>query len=135
MAQKQLQILFVEDDDLIRHVTVEGLRDAGYDVLEARDGDDAIEQMRHAPNIGLVFTDVQMPGHLDGVGLVEKIRQDNPRMPVIVTSGNGYQMKERLQRFKSPLAFLSKPYTLSKVLEKLKELISPDACEQHPTKS
>lgn len=123
MATKQLHILCVEDDDLVRQMTAEGLRDAGYDVVEAKDGDEAIEQMRHSHHIDLVFTDVQMPGHLDGVGLVEKVRQDNPRMPVIVTSGNGYQLRERLQRFKSPLTFLSKPYTLSKVLETLAELI------------
>jgi CheY-like chemotaxis protein len=123
MAQKQLQILCVEDDDLIRQVMAEGLRDAGYDVLEAKDSDDAIEQIGHSHHIDLVFTDVQMPGHLDGMGLVEKIRRDNPRMPFIVTSGNGYQITERLRRFKSPMAFLSKPYTLSKVLEKLRELI------------
>jgi CheY-like chemotaxis protein len=122
MASKHLRILCVEDDEIIRQVTVEGLRDAGYDVVEAKDGDEAMNLMRYQHDIGVVFTDVQMPGLLDGVGLVEKIRQDNPCMPVIVTSGYGLLLTERLSRLKSPMIFLGKPYTLSKVLEKLQEV-------------
>jgi CheY-like chemotaxis protein len=125
MDSQRPRILCVEDDNLVRQLAVEGLRDAGYDVLEAKNSAEAMELMQQPEKIGMIFTDVQMPGSLDGVGLVEKIRQDNPGMPAIITSGFSPHLTERLGFLDPPTIFIGKPYSLSDVLKKVTELANP----------
>jgi two-component system, response regulator PdtaR len=123
MGSHQPRILCVEDDYFVRQMAVEGLRDAGYEVVEAKNSAEAIKLMQHPDDIGIIFTDVQMPGSLDGVGLVEKIRLNNPQMPVIITSGFSPHLTERLGVLTPPAVFIGKPYSLREVLIKVKELI------------
>jgi two-component system, response regulator PdtaR len=124
METHRLRILCVEDDNLVRQLAVDGLRDAGYEVVEAKNGAEAIELMRQPDKIGMIFTDVQMPGSPDGVELVAKIRQDNPGIPAIITSGFSPHLTERLGFLKPPTIFIGKPYSLRDVLNKVKELVT-----------
>jgi len=80
-------ILVVEDEVLIRLDVSDFLRGQGFDVVEAASADEAIAVMASGEHVSLVFTDVQMPGSTDGLGLVRWIRRHRPTVPVIVTSG------------------------------------------------
>jgi len=81
-------VLVVEDEVLIRWVMAEHLRDCGYRVIEAGSGDEAIEVLRRtALTIDVVFSDVQMPGSINGFALAQWIRQQRPTVKVVLTSG------------------------------------------------
>jgi CheY-like chemotaxis protein len=71
-------ILVVEDELLIRLMLVDALRDAGFEVVEASNADDALATLESQPAIDLVFTDVRMPGTMDGVGLMKLLRETRP---------------------------------------------------------
>ena len=80
-------ILLVEDEPLIRMATASMLEDAGYRVLEEIDADGALKMLITHPEIDIVITDVQMPGTMDGLKLVQIIRHAYSGISTIVTSG------------------------------------------------
>lgn len=81
-------ILVVEDEPLIRHITVGYLEGNGFSVLEATNAREAIGMLETATvKIDLVFSDIQMPGGLDGCDLARWVRENRPDLPVILTSG------------------------------------------------
>jgi DNA-binding NtrC family response regulator len=84
---RQPIILVVEDEVLIRFAISDYLRDAGFRVVEARDGNEAIELLNANSRISLVFTDLRMPGDVDGKALVQWIAHARPELPVVVASG------------------------------------------------
>lgn len=81
------QILVVEDEPLVRMATVDVFLDAGHSVVEAAGADDALFILQKRSDIGLVVTDVDMPGSLDGAALAYRIQRDYPHLPVVVVSG------------------------------------------------
>ncbi|MET0538418.1 MAG: response regulator [Xanthobacteraceae bacterium] len=97
-------VLVVEDEILVRMVAVEALEDAGYSTLEAANADEAIQLLETHPEIRLVFTDVQMPGSMDGVKLAEAVRKRWPPVRLIVTSARPKPM------LIEDAIFLPKPY-------------------------
>lgn len=123
-GQETIRVLCVEDDDTIRLNAVEALKDAGFDVLEAQNGDRAMELIMDPDNVDVVFTDVAMPGKCDGVDLVARIRLNHPTMPVIVTSGYASELSSRLKKLAPPTVFINKPYKLSQVVKTLEKLTS-----------
>ena len=82
------RVLLVEDDVLLRFLLAEKLRKAGLGVIEAANADEAFSYIQTAAQIDLLFTDVQMPGSMDGVGLARRIRTGYPSVRIILTSGN-----------------------------------------------
>ncbi|MBV8187554.1 MAG: response regulator [Alphaproteobacteria bacterium] len=97
-------ILVVEDEVLMRAAAADHLRQAGYDVMEAGNADEALRLLQKV-EIDVVLSDIAMPGSLDGLGLIRWLRRHKPQVKTIVTSGSeqptaGYGM------------FLSKPYRL-----------------------
>jgi CheY-like chemotaxis protein len=80
-------ILVVEDELLIRFCAAASLADAGFAVVEAANAEQAVQALETHGDIGLVFTDVNMPGQLDGLGLAWEVSRRWPELPVIVTSG------------------------------------------------
>ena len=80
-------ILVVDDEVLIRLAIVEKLRSAGLMVVEAANGDEALLILKTANTIGLVITDVHMPGDTDGFALVAWLRHEMPHIKVIIMSG------------------------------------------------
>lgn len=80
-------ILVVEDDILVRLDIAEYLRECGYRVLEAGDARGAIDVLESNLPVDLVFSDVQMPGDMDGFGLARWIREHQPGIRIILTSG------------------------------------------------
>jgi CheY-like chemotaxis protein len=80
-------VLVVEDEFLLRLDAVLMIEDAGYDVLEAVDADQAIEILEARPDIHVIFTDIQLPGSMDGLKLAHAVRGRWPPIKIIATSG------------------------------------------------
>jgi CheY-like chemotaxis protein len=80
-------VLVVEDEPVVRATIAEYLRQCGYRVLEAGNVDEAITALNTDPGINVVFSDVQMPGKMDGWALARRVRQACPSIKVILTSG------------------------------------------------
>ena len=100
-------ILVVDDDAGLREIAMLLLVDKGYGVVAAADAQEALELIDAHPAIALLFTDLQMPGLLDGYGLIAYLRADGNNLPAILTSGLGSSPKGLPPR----TSFLSKPYT------------------------
>jgi CheY-like chemotaxis protein len=116
-------ILVLEDDPLVRHVTVRALRGAGYEVLVAGSGAEAIGQVaRHPGQIDLVVTDVVMPG-LSGPQVVEELRRGRPGLRVLYVSG--YPQDAIAQRgvLELGVEFLPKPFTSAALLERVRVVL------------
>lgn len=86
-AAGQITVLVVEDETLIRLLVGDSLRDEGFDVVAAPAAADAIALLESGQRIDFVFTDVMMPGGMNGIGLADWIRRHHPRLPVAFASG------------------------------------------------
>jgi CheY-like chemotaxis protein len=120
-----IRILLVEDEGLIRMVTAEGLEDEGYEVVEARDGDEAIELLNTRGPFNIVITDVRMPGSTDGVDLAGHARSLHPGIPLVVVSGYAEHLMTRLAAFDPAAVHLGKPCTLEAVVAVVRQLTGP----------
>ena len=81
-------ILVVEDEVLVRMMIADELRNAGYTVLEASNADEALEVLRHTSEVALVFTDLRMPGSMDGMKFAGFVRSEYPVLKIVLTSGD-----------------------------------------------
>ena len=109
-------ILIVEDEALLRLTTIGTLEDAGYQVLEARDADEAIAILEKRSDIRLVFTDIQMPGAMDGLKLAAFIRDRWPPVKLVLTSGN---FRPEAGSLPEGARFILKPYSENNLIELL----------------
>ncbi|KRB49250.1 histidine kinase [Rhizobium sp. Root708] len=98
-------VLIVEDEAQLRYATVDFLENAGYKTLEAANADEALVILR-SNDITTLFTDIDMPGSMDGLGLVRTVRLRWPSTRIIVTSG---LVKLSHQDMESGVTFISKP--------------------------
>ena len=112
-------ILVVEDEVLVRMVAVSVAEESGFEVLSAATADEAIGILQSRSDIRLVFTDVHMPGSMDGLRLAHAVRGRWPPVELLVTSALGnVTAKDLPERGR----FLPKPYnaaTLSRVLQQM----------------
>jgi two-component system, response regulator PdtaR len=115
------RVLVVEDEALVRLSAREEIEAAGFKVYEAFNADEAIQLLEAHPDIELIFTDVDMPGSMDGVRLAHYVRNRWPPVKIIVTSG--YRHVENEQLPKGSL-FLSKPYDPGQVRQKIETLLT-----------
>lgn len=116
------RILLVEDEGLIRLMTAEILRDEGFEVVEAWNGDEAARLLDHSESFDVVFTDVRMPGTLDGIEVAMHARRRHPAIPVLVASGYAAQLMSRLSVLDPAALFVSKPYDLEEVVAVLRRM-------------
>jgi len=116
------RVLLVEDEVLIRLVTAEMLRDEGFEVFEAQHGDEACALLDDADDFDVLFTDVRMPGTLDGIDVALHARRRHPAIPVVVVSGYAVQLVRRLSMLIPAAVFISKPYSLVEVLDVITRL-------------
>lgn len=100
-------ILVVEDEFLIRFMLADSLREFGYQVLEAANGDEGFEILISGQVIDLIVTDVRMPGAIDGMELTRRSKLLAPARPVIVCSADLFKSQSRPAD-----EFLAKPYTI-----------------------
>jgi CheY-like chemotaxis protein len=114
-------ILIVEDEALIRLDAADMIRDAGYEVVEAANADQAIVILESRFDITVVFTDIEMPGSMDGLKLAAAIRGGWPPIKIIATSGDA---RVTLDDLPKGGRFLSKPYTSSEIAGAISDLIA-----------
>ncbi len=116
-------ILLVEDEDAVRMFSSRALRDKGYRVIEASNGESALEFIKKGSDtIDLVVTDVVMP-KMDGPTLMENIKLYNPAMKVIFISGYIEDTFRESLANNNKVHFLSKPFNLKELAYKVKEVI------------
>ena len=127
MLNGKAVILVVEDSILIRMSAIELVVDAGYEALEAKDADAAIRILESRDDIDLVFTDVQMPGTMDGIKLSHYIRDRWPPVKLIVASG-----KEIVEESSLPMGskFFSKPYNDHAIADTMARMLSGEIGHQ-----
>jgi two-component system, response regulator PdtaR len=101
-------VLIVEDEALLRWNAVAIVEDAGFDVIEAASADEALAVLEKRKDVRVVFTDVQMPGCMDGLKLAHVIRRRWPPVRIIATSGRA---KLHLGDLPEGGRFVGKPYT------------------------
>ena len=117
-------ILLVEDEPALLQLASMSLRSAGYDVLPAQDGLEAIQVIEQAgQDIDLFMTDVVMPG-LSGSDLAEVFERECPGKPVLFTSGYAPVIEEHMQRRDGKAGFIGKPFKPWELVEKVNELMA-----------
>jgi len=120
-------ILLVEDDDVVRHLTVEVLHEFGYQVQALRDGPSALDRLRSDQPFALLMSDIGLPG-MDGRELVEAARRLRPTLPVLFASG--YSERELLEEVRArdtaaATDSIVKPYDFKLLAQRLNELAGP----------
>ena len=117
-----LRVLLVEDEGLIRLITTEALQEEGFDVVEARDADEAIHLLDGPDAFDVLFTDVRMPGCFDGINVAEHARRRYPTIPILVVSGYAVDLMKRLDALSPAAVFINKPYSLAHIVLTLSHL-------------
>jgi CheY-like chemotaxis protein len=82
-----MRVLIVEDEDTIREITAAELREAGYNVLEAPTGDEALAMLHRGEMPDVLFTDIRLPGKTDGWKVAKQFRAAAPNLPVLYATG------------------------------------------------
>ncbi|RZT46419.1 response regulator receiver domain-containing protein [Sphingomonas sp. BK036] len=118
-------VLVVEDEMFIRMVAVDALEERGFAILEACDAREALDILERTPGIALIFTDINMPGKIDGLDLATEVAKRWPDIEIIVTSGG-----VRLEPADIPDSgkFLPKPYAT----EQLNALVREQLARKSP---
>ena len=121
MAQRGITVIVVEDETLVRMDIAMSLQDEGFTVLEAYDADEAIGLLDTHPEIRLMFTDIDMPGSMDGLKLAKAVRDRWPPVKIIVASGHRHLSDELL-----PIEgkFFSKPYNHARIISAMREMLA-----------
>jgi CheY-like chemotaxis protein len=117
-TSKRPVVLIVEDEFLLRIDAVDMIAAAGFEALEAANADEAIEILEARPDVTVVFTDIQMPGSMDGLKLARAIRGRWPPIKIVATSGHPVGEPDLPEGGR----FLPKPYSPRQVTGVLREL-------------
>jgi CheY-like chemotaxis protein len=113
-------ILLVEDDSEVREHTAEILRELGYTVLEAGEGDSALGLVATAPHIRLLFTDVGLPGAFNGRQLADEARRRRPDLRVLFTSGYARNAIMHGGKLDPGVSLIVKPFTFAALAAKVR---------------
>jgi two-component system, response regulator PdtaR len=114
-------VLVVEDEPLLRMDIVDQLEGQGFKVFEAADAGEAIEILNDNTTIRLVFTDIDMPGSMDGLMLAAAVRDRWPPIQIIVTSGHRHVTSSDMPEGSR---FFDKPYSPNAVADAMREMIA-----------
>lgn len=109
---KNTVVLLVDDEPVIRMVASQGLEDAGFQVIEADCAESALEILRMRADVGVLFTDVNMPGALDGLDLARLVHERWPAIQLVLTSGRGLSVP-----VPDDGRFVAKPYSIKEMTE------------------
>ena len=104
---------------------VDVLTEAGYEVDEASTGDDAAKLI-DADGYSLILTDVQLPGHLDGIDMAAHAQERKPGIPVLFVTGRPDIMR-KVKEGRARSALLTKPYSATAIVEAIRGLLAPES--------
>ncbi len=115
-------VLVVEDEEAVRALTAEGLRDLGYQVLAADGGEEALKLLDRHPTIKLLFTDVVMP-RMNGRQLADEARKRRPDLKVLFTTGYTRNAVVHNGTLDADVRLLSKPFTLERLAQAVRDML------------
>jgi two-component system, response regulator PdtaR len=119
LRPRAARILVVEDEALIRVLVAEELRLEGFSVIEAGRADEALTYIKAGEQVDLVFSDIRMPGSLDGLQLAEILRDRYPDIHVILASGNVPTRHVGIVE-----AFVPKPYDVTQTIALMSAILA-----------
>ena len=111
-------VLIVEDEALVRLIAVSMLQDAGFDTLEADTAEDALHLLEEHEGVCVLFSDVQLPGKMDGLALAQAVHDRWPAIGLLLTSGG---VNVRRDQIPDDGQFLPKPYDANEMVEAVRE--------------
>ena len=114
-------VLIVEDEPLLLMNAVDMVESAGFEAVEARHADEAMRILQARSDIRIVFTDIHMPGSMDGLKLAAAVRNGWPPVEIIVTSG---QYSPEASELPERSVFFSKPYDAARVTEAMHRFVN-----------
>jgi CheY-like chemotaxis protein len=115
MSGEREIVLVVEDNAMVRQVSVGLLELLGFQVLEAENGPRALEILQSNPGVDVLFTDIIMPGGLNGFRLAERARQAVPGLKVVFTSGYTESSLPIDEQLAEDMSMLTKPFEVSQL--------------------
>ena len=116
-------ILLVEDDDDVSRFVIEALTDIGYRVVHAATGAKALELLQNTPEIALLFTDVILPGGMNGRELANEVEKIRPNLPVLFATGYTRNAIIHHGRLDADVELLTKPFTTENLARKVRQVI------------
>ncbi|KTT74618.1 response regulator [Sphingomonas endophytica] len=114
-------VLIVEDELFVRMIGADALAEAGYSVLEASSADEALNILETAGEVQVLFTDIRMPGSMDGLQLAEVVHERWPRIRILLTSGDIRPSRDAIP---DDGRFLAKPYRFDSLSRELNSLLA-----------
>jgi CheY-like chemotaxis protein len=126
IAKDSMTALVVDDERRMRRVASRFLSELGYRVLEAENAADAARLLEKDDSVALLFTDVVMPGEIDGRTLGQWARLQRPGLKVLLTSGFPEQLPEAAVPASEVLPFLKKPYSKQQLQEAVETLLDTE---------
>jgi PAS domain S-box-containing protein len=127
LAEGKETVLVVEDDPFVRSYAVSTIAGLGYRVVAAVDGHEALARLSRGDDIELMFSDIVMPGGMNGWELVERAMAVRPDLKVLLTSGYALETLAGRGRLPAGTAFLNKPYRKSVLGRRLREVLDRTA--------
>jgi CheY-like chemotaxis protein len=115
-------VLVVEDEMMLRMRAVDMVEDAGYTSVEAVDADGAVAILESRSDIVLLFTDIQMPGSMDGLGLAQAVHERWPPIRIILVSG---QLRPAKLDIPADSRFFAKPFEAGDMIAEMRDMIGP----------
>lgn len=123
-ADDKQTVLVVEDDVLVRMHGVDILEDAGFTVLEAETADEAIILLQGQQDVHLLFSDIDMPGSMNGLELAQLVRDRWPKVRLLLTSGHHHIEEEALPEHGR---FVRKPWTRERLIATIQATLAAGA--------
>ncbi|MBV1688436.1 response regulator [Novosphingobium sp. G106] len=119
--ENTVTVLIVEDETLVRMHGVDLLEEAGFQVIEAANADDALVLLRSHNEIGLLFSDIDMPGSMNGLELARAVHAEWPSMRLLLTSGHHNLTESSIP---DDGKFVGKPWTEGKLIAKVQAVLA-----------
>jgi CheY-like chemotaxis protein len=124
-SQRGVETVFiVEDDPFVRSYAVMSLQSLGYRVTSAVDGNDALQKLGTDLQVDLLFTDIVMPGGINGWELAELARRARPQLRVLLTSGYALETLSAQGHLREGAFILTKPYRKAELARRLREALA-----------
>ena len=122
MTSRPYAVLIVEDEAILRLHAVDLVEEAGFTAIEASNADEAVAILESRSDISLLFTDVHMPGSMDGLKLAHAVRNRWPPIKIVVVSGH---MQVDQNDMPTDSRFFGKPFQADKMIAELRAMITP----------